>query len=399
MTITIISINGVISALTMLVSVASMMSLARYRRKTKYDSKEKIPVELYYAQMCFFLLCAADGLCRVPDIVINCYEFGFWWRQAFQFVYFTCYIYHWIALLAILFLRLKVVFHGSKYQVNPCYYRVSIFIAVFISVLYATNYVAMLTQLWPYSFVVMLAGIITFILLIYSQVLAFVFVRKLYRLNSMATRDDYLIAAMTRYTILGSVTIIGSVVVIFSAIALSLMPRYTPLLHLTAVTGQSMDILIDSVCIALSLNFYSQYYSSMCSCFDRRIRKCCDLCAVKTTNKMERQLAAFSNDNAQNNSNSRNSHTNTRTKTASSATSKTSADAIPDPPVDHPAVLSVKTTSSSALDIQPTAITASNITAHRSTEVDLQVTVTEIVVHSNLKQTAAIPTARDPEIQ
>ena len=226
-TMTMLVINAFLSLLTVLISIASTMAILRQNKKR--DPSDKIPAALYYAHLCFYCLCAVDALCRVPDIIVNCYpsEFGFWWRQILQFLYFTCYIYHWIALLAILFLRLKVVFHGSPFEVNPCYIFVSVFIAVFITVVYAINYVAMIIDLYPYSFVVMFAGIITFILLIYSQILAFSFVRKLYRLNTMATRDDYLIATMTRYYFIA--TMCTSIATMYSSICMTLYPLHCTL--------------------------------------------------------------------------------------------------------------------------------------------------------------------------
>ena len=100
-----------------------------------------------------------------------------------------------------------MVFYGSPYEVNPCWQRFGLALAMFISITYGINYVAFMGTLYPYAFVVMIAGAITFILLIYSQILAFVFVRKLYKLNTMATRDDNLIAAMTRYCTMCEFTI------------------------------------------------------------------------------------------------------------------------------------------------------------------------------------------------
>ena len=82
-----IAMNGLISALTVMLAITSMGALLRYNRKMKKKREDKIPFALYCAQMIFYVLCAAEGLCRVPDIIVNCYEFGLWWRLTLQFMY------------------------------------------------------------------------------------------------------------------------------------------------------------------------------------------------------------------------------------------------------------------------------------------------------------------------
>lgn len=42
-------------------------------------------------------------------------------------------------------------------------------------------------------------SVLVTMMLAYSQVLAFVFVRRLFKLNTMANKDDQLILAMTKY--------------------------------------------------------------------------------------------------------------------------------------------------------------------------------------------------------
>merc|ERR1712130_269215 len=131
-----------------------------------------------------------------------------WWTVA------TMYNLHWVGFIAILFLRLQTVFSNSTLDL----YHSTLFNVTSIAVictatagflLYATMY---LTGVWSATIISFVGASNVLMLLLYSQVLAFVFVRRLFRLHALSSRDDALIAAMTKISLIALVSIIGSVV-------------------------------------------------------------------------------------------------------------------------------------------------------------------------------------------
>merc|ERR1719188_1795253 len=151
----------------------------------------KFPPELYYCQISFYALCIINSLCRLLDIAGRCiFNFPIWTKHALLFVYLTSYIYHWVALLAILFLRLRVVFNGTWLELRDCYKHLSICISVCIMLLYLFSYVSMATELIPFRANMLLVSFIVLVFLAYSLVLALTFVIKLLYLNKVKKMHD-----------------------------------------------------------------------------------------------------------------------------------------------------------------------------------------------------------------
>merc|ERR1719474_1566715 len=93
---------------------------------------------------------------------------------------------------------------------------------------HTSNVIMCLMGRWSLSVITLSSSLWVMIMLVYSQILAFIFVRRLFRLNSLAERDAVLIAAMTKMTLIALISIIGSVMLIFGLIICGLSGEQTP---------------------------------------------------------------------------------------------------------------------------------------------------------------------------
>jgi len=286
--------NAVLSAVT--IGIAGLSSLRMLLHNMNPNTEHKFPAELYYCQLSFYALCLVNGVCRLMDIVGSCLVlYPLWTKHTLLFIYLTSYISHWIALLAILFLRLRVVFNGTWLEVRECHKTVSICISVSVMLLYLFSYVSMATELIPFRANMLLVSFIVLVFLAYSLVLALTFVIKLLYLNKvkkMQPNDQGLLSTMTRYTILSMISIIGSVLVILISLVIGVGGSFDPLLHFLS-TGLSLDILLDALCISLSLTFFDKLYEKACHRLHERCSTLCQELSERSKQETEKKITGL----------------------------------------------------------------------------------------------------------
>merc|ERR1712150_159808 len=107
----------------------------------------------------------------------------------------------------------------------------------------------------------------------------------------MGDKDEQLISLMTRYSILAVVSVSGSTIVIICALVLTSFGDYSPFLYFVAETSQSTDVLIDALCICLSLVFYERHYQIICGDLHEHFCKPCFTAWVEKAN-VEKKLAS-----------------------------------------------------------------------------------------------------------
>ena len=95
---------------------------------------------------------------------------------------------------------------------------------------------------------------------------------------------------VVRITLIALVSITGSVVMIIGLTTYEMI-GITPSTYLLVVTGSILDVLLDSICVALSLNIYEKQYDAVCSGCDSGLRRCCVKLTDRTTRKKEMELA------------------------------------------------------------------------------------------------------------
>jgi len=283
-------LNGVLSSVTIGIASVSALRMALHNMNPTTD--HKFPAELFYCQLSFYALCIVNSVCRLVDIVGCLVLYPLFAKHALLFVYLTSYIYHWIALLAILFLRLRVVFNGTWLELRECHKTVSIGISVSVMLLYLFSYVSMAWDLIPFRANMLLVSFIVLVFLAYSLVLALTFVTKLLYLNKakqMQRDDQALLSTMTRYTILSMISIIGSVLVILISLIIGVGGSFDPLLHLLSI-GLTLDILLDALCVSLSLTFFDKIYETACHGLHDRCNDLCQELTDRSRQKTEKKI-------------------------------------------------------------------------------------------------------------
>jgi len=339
------TVCGTASLLTAVVSVVTPIRLKQQFHDSSKEEKWGQPKSLYCAQLMFYAFCLIEALTLTPSLVGNCYGslMPQWLHSLFFWLSLTSYYAHWIALLTVLFLRLRTVFdvHGGGCRVSPTFTRVSLGIMVSASVLYCMVVAGSVVATWkpgiiPLSVVFLSAALMILILLSYSLVLAFTFVRRLFNLNRLRKSDqDEFVQIMTRMTIIAIVSVTASVVVSVTLIvAGSYGANYTPWSYLILITALSADVLVDVICIALPLASYDKHYQCLCSRCDAQCKVCCARLAKASRGKAESELVAAvsANQNMENGAQSgspKEADGATATTTTSGTTIATIAPSVP----------------------------------------------------------------------
>merc|ERR1719471_2182585 len=92
-------------------------------------------------------------------------------------------------------------------------------------------------------------------------------------------------------TIIALCSIIGSIVVMIAFICSGIL-GLSPATFLLLVIGNLLDVLLDTVCISLSLNVNRTVYRTLCKICDSHFKRCCVSFTDRTTRKKEMELAA-----------------------------------------------------------------------------------------------------------
>eukprot|EP01083_Nonionella_stella_P172185 590086_1 len=287
------TIQALISLSTTWISLQALYRMIHHHKNT-----ETFVAPIYFAQGLFYMTSALFGITMMPTIVSGCDVNSTEFHRVWFTIYMAAYLYHWVAFISLLFFRLKHVFVDTVFEISKCsnYTCIAILFYLFISPCAAIIAVIV----YQPTIVQDLIGLNIGIQLILSQVLAFAFVRKLYKLNvnnSTGSTNELLMPTMTKYTILSIIPINATVILLFFMAWISVheLDSVSWLLGGIAFTS---DVLIDVICITLSFTFNDKYYRKACAKCDHKCRSCCLLCAKQPTSQVEtnviRKMASVS---------------------------------------------------------------------------------------------------------
>ena len=133
---------------------------------------------------------------------------------------------------------------------------------------------------------------------------------------------------MPRISLIALLSFIGAVAVM-TGLAMYELVGVTPSTYLLIVIGSISDVLLDSICVALSLNAFSKQYQSLCSGCHSGLKWCCIKLADRTTGRKEVQLVAM---HRQQSHHSPTTHTEEPTPVVQGQEEPTSDDQPPIPP-------------------------------------------------------------------
>lgn len=91
-------------------------------------------------------------------------------------------------------------------------------------------------------------------------------------------------------TLIALVSIAGSFAMIIG-MTLYEVVGVTPFTYLLIAIGSVLDVLLDSICVALSLNVYDGQYRTVCRRCDSGLKWCCVKLTDRATRKKEMELA------------------------------------------------------------------------------------------------------------
>ena len=284
--------NGIISLCSLTTSVFVLYKVYKARRNAI----------IFRLSSIFYSMCILHSICNAPYLMSNCYtdEMGGLWTQTIlRFLRYFGYIYHWVSMLAVFFFRLKITFHGTILELTNRHQRTFFMVCCFITILFVINYGGMITGKLSIRLISASTAILVLFTTIYSQYLAFYFVRTLWTLSTSGTPDSNLIALITKQTGLAIFCVATSTLVVISFILFSRVVDDTDesvvgWFTFAARTSQSLDVLVDVICVSLGFSLFDDAYSSLCGAADFCLKSVCSRRAEKGSRKTEMQLAAYS---------------------------------------------------------------------------------------------------------
>ena len=188
----------------------------------------------------------------------------------------------YLAMILLLFYRLKVVFNGTAYQLSRCTIRT--FFAMYILTLVSGTAYTFVNDTTSSSYFEIISVLLTDLLgisLIFF--LTFLFVKKLIDVNKRSggaqqNATNRLLSAITKQTILTFISISSLLLLI----TMSLLFNETGILT-TSIHGNFVftlcafvDLWTNFICILLSYGAFNGYYTNMCGCCDTKCKQLCD---------------------------------------------------------------------------------------------------------------------------
>ena len=221
-----------------------------------------------------------------------------WIDTTLMFIYYWSYILHWIVMLCIYFLRLKMTFDDTTMLLKLPKYHQHIFLVFITSILllFAINVWGSVTETIPLKVLGAARGGMMLMMTVYSQILVFMFVRRLNILSILSQSDPELVSIMVRQSILVIFSLMSSTLVISTTICRHFFNYevHDKWQVLATYSAKSVDVLVDNICISLGLSVFKPIYAVLCGVMDRCCKACCARATRSTRKTLEMQLAVCS---------------------------------------------------------------------------------------------------------
>eukprot|EP01084_Bolivina_argentea_P269493 458045_1 len=239
-----------------------LCSVALYQTM-KLHKKKHFPILLLISQLIFYISALVFALARIYDTIFFC------WIMDYQPLSFATlgatYSIHWFALLFILYSRLQLVFDETEYKLKKCTVYIIWFLFTFIIVVSAALNV-MMAMGQP---VTLLIGLMLVIVLTTAQILSFTFVSKLQTLRQKTKElnrktDLKLFETVRKYAVLSVISVMFSTFYAFVMIIAALIGIWTYWVSEILALVLVLDVFVDSLCMALSINLNEKYYKKLC---------------------------------------------------------------------------------------------------------------------------------------
>ena len=276
-----IEIGGIVPT-TYLSSVAIMLWLVYQCFKSMNWSKNKglkyLGLALFCTQIAWCTLIAVENL--IWAFALDC-AVGTEFDAKIGIFVSSLFYAQYCVMIALLFHRLKTVFHGTAYKLSPC--TVWTFSTIYVSSI-VVGLIQSFIQDWSRAStfsilqftLLLLMGLLT---LSSISFLPFLFVKKLIDVNKRAqqSNENKLLSTITRQTILALISIASFLMLIAVYMIFTSTELFITSIHATFawILLSLVDIWTNFICIFLSYQASNDYYAKICGCCDTKCKQLC----------------------------------------------------------------------------------------------------------------------------
>lgn len=173
-------------------------------------------------------------------------------------------------LYMVLFIRLKIIFHGTEYQLSKCTIRVYVASFVFM---YSTIPV-LLIIFRETSVLYAVAGSVFFVAGLLNVAVVALFINKLINVSRMEVDNNQrIINVITKTSILAVISCIFTILGVISVGVQIKFAAYRNSIY--PVCFLLIDSYTNYICIVLSINLFQSKYQFFCGCIDRKCKSLC----------------------------------------------------------------------------------------------------------------------------
>ena len=178
-------------------------------------------------------------------------------------------------LYLVLFLRLKMIFHGTSYELS----KIVVYIYMILFIILCLIIISLIIFHSQLSILGMLTSSSLLLSTILNINITILFVKKLFQVfkKNNDNNNNRIVNIITKTTILAIVSCTFTVLVVVSLILATLFTAYRESIVYPA--SLLMDSYTNSICVLLSFNVFQSKYDLLCRCLDA---KCKSLCRYMT---------------------------------------------------------------------------------------------------------------------
>ena len=264
-------IDVIVTILIVIISIIALYFMRNYHINSK-----PFPKLLYIPQIIFYL---SNILFVIFYLITNISICVYNLIEIIWVLMVLFYATHWFSLLTLLFFRLYFIFEQTAFKISISFkIIIGVLVSVDVILLLITIYSGVIQHDENINLVSAAAAI--FLAIFNSQLLAFTFVYKLYKVNKMQEETQIgLISMMTKYTIIAIISVsMSTLTVLLMTIQGFVVTSTSPSFRIWEIfvwKGFLFDVLIDSCSTSLSFQFYRDYYHRICGFCDIRCKRFC----------------------------------------------------------------------------------------------------------------------------
>ena len=241
----------------------------------QFINKRKVEKSSQVSQKCGSIFIASIFICVSCSILVfggKCYKISWEMYQLSLLIYYGMFGVQSFSLIVIFFDRIKRVFDKTPFQLSKCTKYSFQFILIglppyLFMILIGYSLCTQNCYIWVY---LMTSSLLIYIILLILLVILFIY--KLIQVYNNEHNNDVLIGAITKMTILASLSVI---ITFLDAISTILYFRLNDIYsEWTSIFISLIDLYTNFICIIFSYKIFKPFYHILCKCLDSKCRAC-----------------------------------------------------------------------------------------------------------------------------